>query len=37
MLAEVSKKQLALLKETVPKASPVAVLWNPRAFSPLLG
>ena len=29
MLAEVSKKQLALLKETVPKASPVAVLWNP--------
>ena len=29
MLAEVSKKQLALLKETVPRASPVAVLWNP--------
>ena len=29
MLAEVSGKQLALLKETVPKASPVAVLWNP--------
>jgi putative ABC transport system substrate-binding protein len=29
MLAEVSGKQLALLKEAVPKASPVAVLWNP--------
>ena len=29
MLADVSGKQLALLKETVPKASPVAVLWNP--------
>ena len=29
MLAEASGKQLALLKETVPKASPVAVLWNP--------
>jgi putative ABC transport system substrate-binding protein len=29
MLAEVSAKQLALLKETVPRASPVAVLWNP--------
>jgi ABC-type uncharacterized transport system substrate-binding protein len=29
MLAEASAKQLALLKETVPKASPVAVLWNP--------
>jgi len=29
MLADVSGKQLALLKETVPTASPVAVLWNP--------
>src|SRR6201988_473797 len=29
MLAEASAKQLALLKETVPTASPVAVLWNP--------
>jgi putative ABC transport system substrate-binding protein len=29
MLAEVSGKQLALLRETVPKASRVAVLWNP--------
>ena len=29
MLAEASAKQLALLKETVPSASPVAVLWNP--------
>ena len=29
MLAEASTKQLALLKETVPKASLVAVLWNP--------
>ena len=29
MLAEASFKQLALLKETVPSASPVAVLWNP--------
>jgi ABC-type uncharacterized transport system substrate-binding protein len=29
MLAEASAKQLALLRETVPKASPVAVLWNP--------
>jgi len=29
MLADVSGKQLALLKETVPKASPVAVLRNP--------
>ena len=29
MLAEASGKQLALLKETVPNASPVAVLWNP--------
>jgi ABC-type uncharacterized transport system substrate-binding protein len=29
MLAEASVKQLALLKETVPNASPVAVLWNP--------
>ena len=29
MLAEASVKQLALLKETVPTASPVAVLWNP--------
>jgi len=29
MLADVFGKQLALLKETVPKASPVAVLWNP--------
>jgi len=29
MLAEASAKQLALLKETVPGASPVAVLWNP--------
>jgi len=29
MLAEVSVKQLALLKETVPNASPVAVLRNP--------
>jgi putative ABC transport system substrate-binding protein len=29
MLAEASGKQLALLKETVPGASPVAVLWNP--------
>jgi putative ABC transport system substrate-binding protein len=29
MLADLSGKQLALLKETVPKASPVAVLWNP--------
>jgi putative ABC transport system substrate-binding protein len=29
MLAEASRKQLALLKETVPKASTVAVLWNP--------
>ena len=29
MLAEASAKQLALLKETVPAASPVAVLWNP--------
>src|ERR1700687_1548378 len=29
MLADVSGKQLALLNETVPKASPVAVLWNP--------
>jgi putative tryptophan/tyrosine transport system substrate-binding protein len=29
MLAEVSGKQLALLKETIPRASPVAVLWNP--------
>jgi len=29
MLAEASVKQLALLKETVPRASPVAVLWNP--------
>jgi putative ABC transport system substrate-binding protein len=29
MLAEASAKQLALLKETVPNASPVAVLWNP--------
>ena len=29
MLAEASGKQLALLKEAVPNASPVAVLWNP--------
>jgi ABC-type uncharacterized transport system substrate-binding protein len=29
MLAEASAKQLALLKETVPKALLVAVLWNP--------
>src|SRR5919205_2369660 len=29
MLVEVSGKQLALLKETVPNASTVAVLWNP--------
>ena len=29
MLVEVSGKQLALLRETVPTASPVAVLWNP--------
>ena len=29
MLAEASGKQLALLKETIPKASTVAVLWNP--------
>ena len=29
MLAEVSRKQLALLKETIPRASQVAVLWNP--------
>src|SRR5918911_4138420 len=29
MLADVSGKQLALLRETVPNASPVAVLWNP--------
>jgi len=29
MLAEVSRKQLALLKETVSRASVVAVLWNP--------
>ena len=29
MLADVSGKQLALLKETAPKASPVAVLRNP--------
>ena len=29
MLAEASVKQLALLKETVPSASSVAVLWNP--------
>ena len=29
MLAEASAKQLALLKETVPSGSPVAVLWNP--------
>jgi len=29
MLADVSGKQLALLRETVPDASPVAVLWNP--------
>jgi len=29
MLAEASAKQLALLKETVPNASPVAVLRNP--------
>ncbi len=29
MMAEVAGKQLELLKETVPKASPVAVLWNP--------
>src|SRR5438445_12799401 len=29
MLAEASGKQLALLKEAVPKASLVAVLWNP--------
>jgi putative tryptophan/tyrosine transport system substrate-binding protein len=28
-LADVFGKQLALLKETVPNASPVAVLWNP--------
>ena len=29
MLAEASRKQLALLHETVPAASVVAVLWNP--------
>jgi putative ABC transport system substrate-binding protein len=29
MAAEVVGKQLALLKETVPNASRVAVLWNP--------
>jgi putative ABC transport system substrate-binding protein len=29
MLAEASRKQLALLKDTVPKASIIAVLWNP--------
>src|SRR5437773_2230269 len=29
MLADVSGKQLELLKETVPKATRVAVLWNP--------
>jgi len=29
MLADVSRKQLALLHETVPRASFVAVLWNP--------
>ena len=29
MLAEASVKQLAILKETLPNASPVAVLWNP--------
>ena len=29
MLAEASGKQLALLKETVPNTSQVAVLWNP--------
>jgi putative tryptophan/tyrosine transport system substrate-binding protein len=28
-MVEVSAKQLALLRETVPNASPVAVLWNP--------
>jgi putative tryptophan/tyrosine transport system substrate-binding protein len=28
-MVEVSAKQLALLRETVPDASPVAVLWNP--------
>ena len=29
MLAEASRKQLALLKETIPMASVVVVLWNP--------
>src|SRR5919199_2793954 len=29
MMVDVSGKELALLKETVPNASPVAVLWNP--------
>jgi putative ABC transport system substrate-binding protein len=29
MLAEASRKQLSLLKDIVPRASPVAVLWNP--------
>ena len=29
MLAEASRKQLALLKETIPSARLVAVLWNP--------
>ena len=29
MLAEASAKQLALLKESVPSASAIAVLWNP--------
>ena len=29
MMADLSGKQLALLKEAIPKASPVAVLWNP--------
>src|SRR5438477_9565927 len=28
MMVDVSAKQLELLKETVPNASPVAVLWN---------
>ena len=35
--AELSGKRLELLKETLPKVSRVAVIWNPDAPGPLLG
>lgn len=37
LLPEMDAKLLALLKETVPKASRVAVLWNPNSHGGVLG